>query len=216
MPGKRVTLLLGGMFHDFQGFETHVRPVLEAAGHTVTPSYDYDDLCGLSGTCDVVLSYTSLSRHREGMPTTTPESFTPEQTQALVEWVRGGGALVGVHSASVMGKDNPPMQALLGGRFINHPPQFVFTVYPTFREHPITEGVGAFSVHDELYVQEYDPSINIHMVTVDRGVAYPMVWSRLEGQGRVAHITMGHDAKVWTLPPFQRLLLQALDWSTAC
>jgi type 1 glutamine amidotransferase len=46
------------------------------------------------------------------------------------------------------------------------------------------------------------------------GVAYPMVWSRTEGNGRVAHIAMGHDVKVWNLQPYQRLMLQAIDWLT--
>lgn len=215
MSGKRVLLILGGIFHDFEGFTAAARPVLEGAGHTLTPMYDLDELTRLgAGDYDVVMSYTSLSKHREGQPATEPQTLTPEQTTALAEWVRGGGALLGVHSATVSGIENPAFKALLGGRFISHPPQFVFTVAPTYRPHPITEGVEAFSVKDEMYIQEYERDVDIHMVTVDRGVAYPMVWSRTEGRGRVAHITLGHDEKVWSHPSFQRLLLQALDWTT--
>lgn len=216
MNGKRILLILGGIFHDFEGFTAAARPVLEAAGHSLTPTYDLDLLARLDdGDYDLVLSYTSLSKHREGMPTDAPQTFTPEQTDGLVRWVRGGGALVGVHSATVSGIENAAFKALLGGRFVIHPPQFVFTVTPTYREHPITAGVEAFTVKDEMYIQEYVGDIDIHMVTVDRGVAYPMVWSRTEGQGRVANITMGHDEKVWSLAPFQQLLLQAIDWTTS-
>lgn len=215
MADKRVLLILGGMFHDFEGFTAALRPVLEGAGYAVDATYDLDTLARLEGSpYHAVLDDTSLSKHREGLPATTPQTLTAEQTNGLVRWVRAGGALVGVHSATVSGIENPAFQALLGGRFLNHPPQFCFTVTPAFKEHPITAGVEAFTVKDEMYIQEYEDSIQIHMVTVDRGVAYPMVWSRTEGQGRVAHITMGHGPQVWSLPQYQRLILQALAWTS--
>lgn len=215
MPGRSVLLILGGMFHDFDGFEAAMRPVLEEHGHAVYSTFDLDKLLELeSGEFDVVMAYTSLSRHREGMPTDSPESLTPEQTNALIDWVRRGGALLGVHGATVMGRDNPPLEALIGGRFREHPPQFAFTVTPMSGPHPITAGVEAFAVKDELYVQDYDPSVHIHMVTVDRGIAHPMVWSRTERRGRVAHVSIGHSDLVWSLAPFRRLVLQAIDWLT--
>jgi type 1 glutamine amidotransferase len=215
VTGKRVLLILGGMFHDFEGFAAAIRPVIAGAGYSLTATYDLDELARLGGGAyDIVLSDTSLSRHREGMPATTPQTFTPEQTAGLERWVRDGGALVGVHSATVSGVENPAFLRLLGGRFLSHPPQFVFTVSPVFGEHPITAGIEAFTVKDEMYIQECDPSIRVHMVTVDRGVAYPMVWSRLEGKGRVAHVSMGHGPEVWALPQFQRLILQSLAWTS--
>jgi type 1 glutamine amidotransferase len=103
----------------------------------------------------------------------------------------------------------------MGGVFVDHPPQFAFTVYPLYRLHPITAGIAAFTVHDEFYVQEHEPDVDLHMVALDRGVAYPMVWTRSEGQGRVAHIAMGHDGKVWSLAPYHQLMLQTVDWLTA-
>jgi type 1 glutamine amidotransferase len=84
-----------------------------------------------------------------------------------------------------------------------------------YEEHPITAGVEAFAVHDEFYVQAYDDTIAIHAIALDRGVAHPMVWSRSEGQGRVAYVAMGHGPEVWKLEPYQRLMLQAVEWLTA-
>jgi len=215
MKGKNVLLLLGGMFHDFQGFEAALRPVLEGAGHSLNATYDLDDLLQLSGSdYDAVMSYTSLSAHRDGLPKNTPEALTAAQTDSLVAWVRGGGGFLGIHSATVMGTPNPPLQALLGARFREHPPQFVFAVCPMAGEHPITSGVEAFCVKDELYIHEFDRSVDVHMVAVDRGVAHPMVWSKREGQGRVACISMGHGEAVWAMPQYHRLILQALDWVT--
>jgi type 1 glutamine amidotransferase len=213
MNGKSILLVLGGIYHDFDGFAAAMTPVLEAAGYTVRATYNLDDLIRLEESRpDVVLLYTSLSAPREGETRTA--GHTPAQVEALVRWVRGGGRLMGVHAATVAGQFSVDFKALLGGAFISHPPQFSFTVYPLYHEHPITAGIEAFTVHDEFYVQQCDESIRIHMVALDRGIAHPMVWSKAEGLGRVAYVAMGHGLEVWTLEPYRRLVLQGVDWVT--
>lgn len=210
--GKNILIVLGGTWHDFDGFTAAMQPVFEQAGYTVKVTYDLDTLIRLDEiACDVVLLYTCLTAQREdGQPATLKHSDA--QAAALVEWVRSGGGLLAAHAATVAGQFSPALKALIGGAFVTHPPAFAFTVYPLYREHPITAGVEAFTVHDELYVQAYDDGVEIHAIALDRGVAYPMVWSRSEGRGRVAHIALGHGPEVWNLPPYQRLMRQATDW----
>lgn len=216
MSGVRVLLILGGIYHDFEGFASTMEPVLRAAGHAVDATYDLDALTRLDeGKYDLIVSYTSLSRHREGQDDAAPEGLSESQTQSLIRWVRGGGALLALHCATVSGRPNPALASLIGGVFVSHPPQFSFLVVPMVRDHPLTQGIEAFSVKDELYIQEYDPSVDIHMVALDRGIAYPMAWSKTEGQGRVAHIALGHSSSVWNLKPYQQLMLQAIAWLTA-
>ena len=213
---KRILIILGGIYHDFEGFTAAMKPVLETGGYTVEATYDLDKLTTLrESTYDLVLSYTSLSRHREGQGDTHPEALTPEQTAGLAHWVRTGGALLTVHCGTVTGRDNPAFKALAGGVFVKHPPQFSFMVYPLYREHPITEGIEAFSVKDEFYIQDYEEGLDVHMVAVHEGRAYPMVWSKQECSGRVAHIAMGHSEAVWSLAPYQRLMRQTVDWLTS-
>lgn len=209
---KNILLVLGGTWHDFDGFVATMRPVFEQADYAVEATYDLDALTRLGEiACDVVLLYTCLTAQREdGQPATWKHSDA--QATALVEWVRAGGGLLAAHAATVAGQSSPALKALMGGAFVTHPPAFAFTVYPLYREHPITAGVEAFTVHDELYVQMYDATVEIHAVTLDRGMAYPMVWSRSEGRGRVAHIALGHGPEAWNLPPYQRLMRQAVDW----
>ncbi len=216
MANKRALLILGGMWHDFEGFTRFITPVLAPEGYDVHPTYDLDVLTRLGAEgCDLLISYTSLSKHREGHNDTGPEALTDEQVNGLASWLRGGGVALAVHSAMVAGSSSPLYGQLLGGVFVTHPPQFSFTVYPCYREHPITAGVDAFTVRDEFYVEQYDASVQIHMVALDRGVAHPMVWTKSEGRGQVAHIAMGHDQKVWRLPPYQKLIVQAARWLTA-
>jgi type 1 glutamine amidotransferase len=214
MTGKRVLIVLGGQWHDFDGFAATIKPVLESAGHSIETTCDLDSLTRLRGRHDTVLLYTCLGGRRENDRSSVP-SPTDAQVAGLVNWVREGGALLAAHAATMAGQSSPALRALMGGMFVSHPPQFAFTIYPLSREHPITIGVEAFTVHDELYIQEYDASVQVHMVAVDRGVAYPMVWSKGEGKGRVAHIALGHGPEIWQLRPYQRLTLQAIAWLTS-
>jgi type 1 glutamine amidotransferase len=214
VSGKHILIVLGGTWHDFDGFVATMKPVFEAAGHTVESTYDLDILtCLDEGRYDVVLLHTCLGA--PGEDDAEPLAHPDAQAEALVEWVRSGGALLASHAATVSAQSGPALKTLMGGVFVSHPPQFAFTVYPLFGEHPIRDGIAAFTVYDEFYVESYEPSVDVHMVALDRGVAHPMVWSKHEGQGRVAHVAIGHDVKVWSLEPYQRLMLQAIDWLTA-
>ena len=210
---KRIVILLGGMWHDFDGFAGAMRVLLEPQDYTVEPTYDLDVLARLDrAPVDLILSYTSLSRHREGYNDTGPDRLTDVQVSGLAAWLRGGGALLAAHSATVLGESNPLLGELIGGTFVSHPPQFSFTVYPLYREHPITAGVKAFTVHDEFYIQRYDAAVDVHMLALDRGVAHPMLWSKHEGQGRVAHVALGHGPDVWNLAPYRQLMSQTVQW----
>lgn len=211
---KSVLILLGGTYHDFEGFHASLKSVFEALGWQVRATYDLDILARLVETgCDLVLSYTCLTERQGEMP--TPERLTDEQVAGLASWVQAGGAFLAVHAATVTGDSHPAYAELLGGAFLRHPPAFSFTVYPLAVEHPIIAGIDAFEVSDEFYIQKVDQGVQVHMLALYEGKAHPMVWSKLAGQGRVAHIAMGHSTAVWELPEFRQLLVQAAEWLTS-
>ncbi len=213
MPQKKLLLLLGGHYHDFAGFEAFIRELLGSEGFHIEATYDPADLLDLDQR-DAVMLYTC---HVE--PPANPDDglqytagLSDEQTQSVVAWVRGGGGLIAAHSASTIHPDNVALQRLIGGRFISHPPRFPFTVHPMEHRHPILADLEPFTVVDELYTQEYS-DVEIHAVAVDRGVAHAMVWTRMEGTGRVVHVAPGHDAATWSNPSYRRLMRQAVVWS---
>lgn len=207
----KILLMLGGVHHDFDGFAAAFEEIVGGGDVTITASYDGDALLGLADSgVDVVALYTCLGgAQKDGV---VAEDFTPEQTAGLVRWVEAGGRLLALHAATVLRESNMAMRSLIGGRFLSHPPQFDFTVSPLARPHPITEGVGAFGVHDEFYMQDVDDGIAIHMTAEDRGVVHPMVWTKPAGTGRVVYIAPGHTASAWANPGFRRLLRQSLAW----
>jgi uncharacterized protein len=212
LEGKSILILLGGQWHDFEGFGGFARGLLESRGAKAEATYDLDALKSLGeGRYDLVLSYTCLTSD-EGGGKGGPDRLTEAQSDALALWIRSGGGLLAVHAATVIGKSDPALGELIGGVFVSHPPQFAFTLYPVFEDHPMIAGIEAFAVHDELYVQTHRSDVRIHLVALDRGVAYPMAWTRIEGRGRVAHVAPGHSREVWELPSYRRLLLQASDW----
>jgi type 1 glutamine amidotransferase len=101
---KRVLILLGGMWHDFDGFSNSLQPVLEAAGWQVEATYDLERLTGLEHEdLDLVLSYTCFAKHGEGLENSGPEKMSEAQIDGLAAWVRKGGALLAAHSATVLG-----------------------------------------------------------------------------------------------------------------
>jgi len=215
MSGRRILLVLGGTWHDFDGFDGAMTPFFEEEGYEVESTYDLSALEQLDERdIDLVLMYTCIGEERNDDGPTAPGP-SQSQVDALVDWVQDGGGLLAAHAATVAAQTSEDLRRLMGGIFVTHPPAYAFNVYPVFREHPITEGIEAFTVHDEFYQQIHDPSVDVHMVAVDRGVAYPMVWSKEEGDGRVAHVAMGHGPRVWAHGGYQRVMLQAAEWLTA-
>ena len=210
-PARKILLLLGGHYHDFAGFEAAVRQVLEPECE-IEATYDPERLGSLKdvGTVMLYTCHVEPPRHEnEGLRYV--EGIPDRETAALVEWVRSGGGLAAVHSATTIRESNRKLIRLVGGRFLSHPPRLSFTVYPLSRPHPVTDGVGAFSIVDELYTQEVG-EVDVHMAAVSDDVMHPMVWTRTEGDGRVVHLAPGHDREVWHHPSYQRLLRQSIAW----
>ena len=212
---KHLLIVLGGLHHDFDGFARDIKSLFEANDWSVEATHDLDVLTRLDeADYQVVLSYTCLSKNIPEQENPTPERLTDEQVHRLASWVQQGGGLLAVHCATVTGESNPDLARLLGGSFISHPAPFTFTLYPVSDGHPIISTVPPFDVHDEFYIERCEPSVKIHMSADYQGATYPMVWSKLEGAGRVAHVAPGHFPEVWNHPHYQRLMIQAVHWLT--
>lgn len=209
----KILLLLGGNWHDFDGFTAAFQSYFSEDDVQIEATYEADKLLTLDEEkVDLVAIYTCLGgSNQHGR---IAEDMKPEQIDALCRWTEHGGKVLGLHSATVMGEAQTQLRQLLGGRFLSHPPQFDFTVTPLSREHPITAGIGAFAVHDEFYIHSYNEGVEIHMVASDRGIAHPMAWTKAAGAGRVAYLAPGHSALVWDQPAYRQLVRQSVAWLT--
>jgi type 1 glutamine amidotransferase len=155
--------------------------------------------------------------------------FTKNQQEAIFEYVRSGHGYVSIHGADNAAADwLPEWRDMLGGVFshVGKPDGKVrkgsYTVKIVDTSSPITQGLEDFPLKDELYYQvQMQPDVHPLATIEYNGVAWPVVWTRTFGKGRVFHTVLGHrdfgPGKDDPLrdPNLSRLIVQAVDWVAA-
>lgn len=138
--------------------------------------------------------------------------MTAEIEAAFVNYVQRGNGLLVIHSGSAGYSETPTLRALLGGVFVEHPPQCLVTVEPQ-EGHPLTAGSVPFTIQDEHYVMAQDDSAaEVFLTTVSAHGTQPAGWTRTVGAGRVCMLTPGHNLPVWLDPSYQAIIANALRW----
>jgi type 1 glutamine amidotransferase len=203
-----------GFVHDSIGAAaSSVTAALRAAGVTVDASADPAVFtpANLARYAGVVLVSTT------GKPLGDPGTAALD---ALAGFVRGGGALVGLHAASSTLYDPAlPYTPLVGGKFIDHPGGVRNAVCHPVGMHPsVAQLPAAFPVHDEIYSMDHLNPANVVDLRCDAlggGPALPVAWHRDEGMGRVFYTALGHDGSEWaaTAVLFKSHVLPGLLWA---
>jgi type 1 glutamine amidotransferase len=131
---------------------------------------------------------------------------------AFSDYVRKGNGLLAIHSGTAEYERKPVLRSLLGGVFTHHPEQCPVTINPQ-AGHPLSAGAAPFTLKDEHYFMALDdPQAEVFVTTTSEYGEQPGGWRRLEGIGRVAVLTPGHNVEVWLHPSFQALLVNCLRW----
>jgi uncharacterized protein len=140
-------------------------------------------------------------------------SWMTDAVQAIfLEYVHQGNGLLAIHSGTAEYEQKPVLRSLLGGVFAHHPEQCPLTVNP-LPGHPLSAGAASFTLKDEHYFMTMDdPEVDVFVTTTSEHGEQPGGWRRVEGNGRVAVLTPGHNMEVWLHPSFQALLLNSLRW----
>jgi type 1 glutamine amidotransferase/lysophospholipase L1-like esterase len=204
-PDLIKVLLVGGRgSHDWHGFHDTIGPVLEAAGDfelKLTPNLD-------SLKAATILDYDVVMFYGPG------GDFTDSaQESSLLNFVKNGGGLVGVHATDAFKKSDVYWR-LLGARFTTHRGgEFMIRIMD--KKHPVTAPFEDFLIHDETYQSEYHPEFKLHsLFRMDRGEEQQsMGWAQNYVKGRVFNTTLGHDHKAWRNEHFQRIVLRGLYWA---
>jgi hypothetical protein len=144
-------------------------------------------------------------------------AFGADQQQALADAVAHGKGLLALHASCVLGADEQDraMVDLLGCRYLSHGPGHHEGTYEVHvdGEHPITSGVGDFTLFDEYYVIELSgPDVRVLAWRDAENATEPLLYVREHGAGRVCYLALGHDMRAWGQPMFQRLVRQAIRW----
>ncbi len=172
----------------------------------VTNDYGAFDAAKLAGYDAVVLNNT------------TGLKLDDAQKQALLDFVRGGKGLVGIHAATDNFNNWPDGAAMIGGLFSGHPWGGGGTWAVKIEEpaHVLTKAFAGkgFKLKDEIY-QFKDPytradrRVLLGLDLADPVTAgpaekggradkdYAVSWIKTVGQGRVFYCSLGHAANVF-------------------
>ncbi|HEV3261966.1 MAG TPA: ThuA domain-containing protein [Gemmataceae bacterium] len=158
---------------------------------------------------DVLLFYTSKYTLNE------------RQERALEKFVKDGGGIVGLHGASFSFENSKFWTELLGARFTGHiPGTHKLNVVIADSKHPITAGVGPFSIIDEEYKHRF-ADVERHVLArfrerppqSDQKANMDILWTREIGKGRVFYCALGHGKEAWENPAWQKLVVQGILWA---
>lgn len=208
----KILVLLGGdyRYHDFRGCGKILKNFLEKSDKfEVELTEDRDVLTSSKlKSSDVCLFY---AHGKTG--TDYNGALTPEQENALLSFVKNGGGFIGLHCASIF-KSNKNYIDMLGGAFINHAPFQEFTVNVPNHDNLITERISDFSILDELYILDHDPSVQILATATWQGKLQPMVYLKEYGRGKICYIALGHGVDAFLDSSFQKLVMRAVDFAS--
>jgi len=199
----KVLLLVGGPeYHDTPETRAALSGLLSRK-FDVTMTDDLGVLHpGTLSAYDVIVNFTTFLEP------------TDEQIGALLDAVKGGKGFVGIHGATATFWNSPAYLEMIGGKFIVHDPNKVFTVNIStskhVEKHPITEGVEDFDIQDEPYIVRGDlPHRRIQARAEGHITVYTLTW----GSRRVCSSALGHHARALSNPGFQALAINGVEWA---
>jgi len=152
----------------------------------------------------------------------------------LIEWVRNGGAFVGIHSTANTYQNHPAFGEMLGAYYDRRPwrtkenPQTKVRVKVEDRTHRATRHLGEwFEMADDIYqfknfdrsklqlLLSLDPaSLDLANSNVNREDKYfPVSWARTHGKGRVFYTALGDWEETWKDPRYRMHLIEGIRWT---
>jgi uncharacterized protein len=165
-------------------------------------------------SAEIMMEYplVILTKSNNVSSTDQAEWMTDIVQTTFSDYVRKGNGLLAIHSGTAEYQHKPMLRRLLGGVFTHHPEQCSVTINPR-PEHPLSAGADLFTLKDEHYFMALDdPRADVFVKTTSMHGEQPGGWTRVEGSGRVAVLTPGHNVDVWLHPSFQALLRNCLRW----
>jgi type 1 glutamine amidotransferase len=159
---------------------------------------------------------------------------TPERCKALMDFVKSGKGIVGIHAATDNFYDWPEGMEMMGGKFTGHPwgGGGTWAIKIDEPDHPLTaafKGQG-FKINDEIYRTEpplysrekqlvlmsldmSDPTtrnVNGFKPTdVDTGIAWIKTW----GKGRMFYCSLGHNNHIFWNPAVLQHYLDGIQFA---
>ena len=217
-------ILVGGIFHDFHATAKALATVLAPMGIESRIEADLD--AGIASLADNPVDLLTINALRWEMigekydPYRETEAYSPpiKTRMAIEAHLHAGGALLGLHTASICFSDWPEWGSLLGGRWVWgtswHPQPETVSVVPD-KDNALAD-LPSFEVHDELYTDlllEPGAQVLAHGRCAAMPTSQPIVRSHRVGAGRVIYDSLGHDRESLSHPAHAHLLRETVSWA---
>jgi len=194
--------------HDPRARADQLIPVLADRGIELTYTEDLSALnTGTLQSYDGILIYANH------------EEIAPDQEQALLDYVHGGGGFIPLHCASFCFLNSDRYVELVGAQFNRHGTG-TFRVDAEELDHPIVQGYSGFSSWDETYVHHRHNDENRTVLSyrtmgeqAEGQSREPWTWVRTHGTGRVFYTAWGHDQRTWGNSGFHNLVERGIRWA---
>lgn len=140
------------------------------------------------------------------------------------EWLpKKGHGFMGAHSAADTYHNDKRYWDMIGGTFDGHPWGSGETVSVTVHDqkHPAIKPWGAeFTIQDEIYkFKNWQPekvrvlaSLNMAKCKLKAPYHVPILWVKNYGDGKVMHMSLGHNESVWENPTYRKSLQGGIKW----
>jgi type 1 glutamine amidotransferase len=157
---------------------------------------------------------------------TTGDLPIPEETRNYFfnEWLKQKGhGFIGAHSAADTYHNYEPYWDMIGGTFNGHPwnagDRVTIAVHDP--KHPASKPWGQeFEIQDEIYqFKNWQPekvrvlmSLNMAKTKLKKPYHVPILWVKNYGDGKVMHMSLGHNESVWNNENYRESLLGGIRW----
>ncbi len=221
----RNVMLIGGIYHPFDEAAASLADILTTLDIESVITDDVDEAVEELAGADMFTLYAlrwRMLNDEKYVPFRKKWAYELPEAHAdtITEFVEDGGALLGLHTASICFDTWYEFSQLLGGVWrwdeTFHPPLGPVEIEPV-TDHAVTHDLPAFSLTDEIY-HALKISPHSHVLLRGRvpdGQWQPISWCRDAGDGRVLYSALGHDAASLTTPEHTAFLSAAARWLLA-
>lgn len=154
---------------------------------------------------------------------------TAKLRESFLSWVKGGGAVFGIHAATDCSYSWKEYGEMMGGWFSGHPWNELVTIRNDDPTNPINAVFGGkgFEIADEIYIfnrgiysrdkQRVLLSIDPASPKIEKGKRadkdYAVSWIKTYGKGRVFYCSLGHRNSILSVPAVLAHYLAGMQWA---
>jgi len=218
----RNVMLIGGIYHPFDESAPVLAALLAELGIESVITSDVDEAVAELDSADMFTLYAlrwRMLNDDKYLPFRRQWEFElPEADAARIQnFVEQGGAMLGLHTASICFDTWYDFPRLLGGVWRwgeTHHPEVGEVDVRVVGDHPATRNLSGFTLHDEIYHALAIESGSRILLEgrVPAGPWQPIAWAHEVEAGRVLYSALGHDQESLRCAEHAQFIRQAVTW----